>query len=121
MAKALLPTYTAVPVDDLVWGNPYFYACPGVTGDYDLISYGADGQPDGTDKDADLSANCEASLTATWYEYTPRDPAIRRDEGDGHFVVIPGRPVKRMSRLEGSALRDVAYHSCVAARKPAIE
>ena len=68
---ALLPTYTAVPVDDLVWGNPYFYQCPGVTGDYDLISYGADGQPGGTDKDADISANCEASLTSTWYEYTP--------------------------------------------------
>jgi hypothetical protein len=68
---ALLPTYTAVPVDDLVWGNPYFYECPGITGDYDLISYGADGQPGGTDKDADISANCEASLTSTWYEYTP--------------------------------------------------
>ena len=68
---ALLPTYTAVPVDDLVWGNPYFYTMPGVTGDYDLISYGADGQPGGTDKDADISANCEASLTSTWYEYTP--------------------------------------------------
>ena len=68
---ALLPTYTAVPVDDLVWGNAYFYTCPGVTGDYDLISYGADGQPGGTDKDADISANCEASLTSTWYEYTP--------------------------------------------------
>ena len=69
--EALLPTYTAVPVDDLVWGNAYFYKCPGVTGDYDLISYGADGQPGGTDKDADISANCEASLTSTWYEYTP--------------------------------------------------
>ncbi len=68
---ALLPTYSAVPVDDLVWGNPYFYQCPGVTGDYDLISYGADGQPGGADKDADISANCEASLTSTWYEYTP--------------------------------------------------
>ena len=60
-----------MPVDDLVWGNAYFYTCPGVTGDYDLISYGPDGQPGGTDKDADISANCEASLTSTWYEYTP--------------------------------------------------
>jgi hypothetical protein len=68
---ALLPTYTAVPVDDLAWSNAYFYQCPGVTGDYDLISYGADGHPGGADKDADISANCEASLTSTWYEYTP--------------------------------------------------
>jgi hypothetical protein len=69
--EALLPTYANVPVNDVVWGTPYFYKCPGDTGDYDLISYGADGQPGGTDKNADISANCEASLIATWYEYTP--------------------------------------------------
>jgi hypothetical protein len=69
--EALLPTYTAVPVNDLVWGNPYFYKCPGDTGDYDLICYGADGIPGGTDKNADISANAEASLISTWSEYTP--------------------------------------------------
>lgn len=69
--EALLPSYANVPVNDLVWGNPYFYKCPGDTGDYDLICRGADGQPGGTDKDADISANCEASLISTWYEYTP--------------------------------------------------
>ena len=42
--EALLPTYTAVPVNDLVWNNPYLYKCPGDTGDYDLICFGADGQ-----------------------------------------------------------------------------
>jgi len=69
--EALLPTYTAVPVNDLVWNNPYFYKCPGDTGDYDLISYGADGHAGGVGKAADISANSEASLIATWYEYTP--------------------------------------------------
>ena len=69
--EALLPTYANVPVNDLVWNNPYFYKCPGDTGDYDLISYGADGLPGGQDKDADISANSEASLISTWYEYTP--------------------------------------------------
>lgn len=69
--EALLPTYAAVPVSDVAWNNPYFYKCPGDTGDYDLISYGADGQPGGDDKDADISANSEASLISTWYEYTP--------------------------------------------------
>jgi hypothetical protein len=69
--EALLPTYTAVPTNDVSWNNPYFYKCPGDTGDYDLISYGADGQPGGEDKDADISANAEASLISTWYEYTP--------------------------------------------------
>lgn len=69
--EALLPeNYVNVPVNDY-WGNPYFYQCPGTTGDYDLISYGADGKPGGTDKNADISANAEASLIATWYEYTP--------------------------------------------------
>jgi hypothetical protein len=69
--EALLPTYTSVPVKDLVWNNPYFYKCPGDTGDYDLISYGADGVVGGTDKNEDISANSEASLISTWYEYTP--------------------------------------------------
>ncbi len=68
---ALLPTYAAVPVNDIAWNNPYFYKCPGDTGDYDLICYGSDGAPGGTDKAADISANCEASLISTWYEYTP--------------------------------------------------
>jgi hypothetical protein len=69
--EALLPTYAAVPESDVEWGNDYFYKCPGDTGDYDLISYGADGAPGGTDKDADISANAEATLISTWYEYTP--------------------------------------------------
>jgi hypothetical protein len=68
---ALLPTYTSVPSNDLVWGKPYFYQCPGDTGDYDLICYGADATPGGTDKNADISANAEASLISTWFEYTP--------------------------------------------------
>jgi hypothetical protein len=69
--EALLPTYANVPVSDIEWGNDYFYKCPGDTGDYDLISYGADGAPGGTGKDTDISANAEASLISTWYEYTP--------------------------------------------------
>jgi hypothetical protein len=58
-------------VNDLVWNHPYFFKCPGDTGDYDLISYGANGLPEGTNKNADISANAEASLISTWYEYTP--------------------------------------------------
>jgi hypothetical protein len=69
--EALLPTYTSVPANDLVWGHTYFYKCPGDTGDYDLICLGADGVPGGTDKNADISANAEASLISTWFEYTP--------------------------------------------------
>ena len=69
--EGLLPTYAAVPSDDVVWNNPYFYKCPGDTGDYDLICFGADGLPGGTDKNADISASSEASLISTWYEYTP--------------------------------------------------
>lgn len=36
------------------WGNPYEYRYPGEHGDYDIISYGADGQPGGEDEDADV-------------------------------------------------------------------
>ncbi|GBC60188.1 type II secretion system protein GspG [Desulfonema ishimotonii] len=42
----------AVPPDP--WGNPYEYRAPGEHGDYDIFSYGADGQPDGEGEDLDI-------------------------------------------------------------------
>ncbi len=42
-----------VPKDP--WGNVYLYLCPGVHGDFDLFSYGADGEPGGEDKNADIN------------------------------------------------------------------
>ena len=36
------------------WGNPYIYVCPGLHGDIDIISYGADGKDGGEGKDADI-------------------------------------------------------------------
>ncbi len=36
------------------WGNPYVYKCPGEHSEFDLISYGADGQPGGTGDNADI-------------------------------------------------------------------
>ena len=38
-----------VPKDP--WGNEYVYICPGVNGDFDLISYGKDGAPGGESED----------------------------------------------------------------------
>ena len=38
------------------WGNPYVYANPGTHGEIDVFSYGADGQPGGTDDDADIGS-----------------------------------------------------------------
>lgn len=38
------------------WGNEYVYLCPGIHGDYDLISYGADGEPGGENKDQDINS-----------------------------------------------------------------
>lgn len=37
------------------WKNPYDYVSPGTAGDYDVISYGADGRDGGIDFDADLT------------------------------------------------------------------
>ncbi len=37
------------------WGNPYAYLCPGVHGEYDIISYGADGEPGGEGYDKDIN------------------------------------------------------------------
>ena len=41
-----------IPLDP--WGNPYVYLCPGLHGDFDIISYGADGKEGGEGKDADI-------------------------------------------------------------------
>ncbi len=38
------------------WGNPYVYRCPGEHGEYDLSSYGADGQPGGEGDKADINS-----------------------------------------------------------------
>ena len=38
------------------WGNPYQYLNPGLRGEIDVFSFGADGQPGGTGYDADLGS-----------------------------------------------------------------
>jgi general secretion pathway protein G len=42
-----------VPLDP--WGKPYVYKLPGEKGEFDLLSYGKDGQPGGTGENADLT------------------------------------------------------------------
>jgi general secretion pathway protein G len=42
-----------VPKDP--WSNEYVYLCPGVHGDYDISSYGYDGQPGGEGESADIN------------------------------------------------------------------
>jgi general secretion pathway protein G len=37
------------------WDYEYVYLSPGLHGDFDLMSYGADGQPGGEDKDQDIN------------------------------------------------------------------
>jgi general secretion pathway protein G len=44
-----------VPLDP--WGNKYIYICPGVNSkDYDMESYGKDGEDGGTDNNADIES-----------------------------------------------------------------
>jgi general secretion pathway protein G len=42
-----------VPLDP--WGKPYLYRFPGEKGEFDLISYGKDGQPGGSGENADIT------------------------------------------------------------------
>ena len=42
-----------VPKDP--WGNEYIYLSPGIHGDFDLMSYGADGETGGEGKDMDIN------------------------------------------------------------------
>lgn len=41
-----------IPLDP--WGKPYLYKAPGDNGEYDLISYGADGQAGGEGENQDV-------------------------------------------------------------------
>ena len=43
----------AVPPDP--WGRAYVYKSPGDTGEFDLLSFGKDGAPGGTEENADIS------------------------------------------------------------------
>ncbi|WP_283743543.1 type II secretion system major pseudopilin GspG [Sideroxydans sp. CL21] len=43
----------SVPLDP--WGKPYVYKQPGEHGEYDLLSYGKDGQPGGTGEASDVT------------------------------------------------------------------
>src|SRR3954468_7420950 len=54
-----------VPLDP--WGKPYVYKMPGEKSDFDLLSYGKDGQPGGTGENADLT-NHGGSGAAMRYE-----------------------------------------------------
>jgi general secretion pathway protein G len=42
-----------VPKDP--WGNDFIYLSPGLQGDFDIISYGADGVPGGEDENKDIN------------------------------------------------------------------
>lgn len=44
----------SVPPDP--WGKPYVYKQPGEHGEYDLYSYGKDGQPGGSKEAADITS-----------------------------------------------------------------
>jgi len=43
----------SIPLDP--WGKPYMYKQPGEHGDYDIFSYGKDGQPGGSAEAADIT------------------------------------------------------------------
>lgn len=38
------------------WGRPYQYLSPGIKGEIDVMSFGADGQSGGEGKDADIGS-----------------------------------------------------------------
>lgn len=52
--KALAKHLERLPADP--WGNPYQYLVPGVHGEVDVFSYGADGAPGGEGAAADIGS-----------------------------------------------------------------
>ena len=64
-ALVVKPTTGSIPANwkgyleklpDDPWHHPYQYANPGVHGDIDVFSFGADGQPGGEGDDADIGS-----------------------------------------------------------------
>lgn len=55
------------------WHRDYVYKSPGDYGDYDLATYGADGDPktNGPELDANITSWAEGNVIGRWYEYTP--------------------------------------------------
>ena len=51
--EALIPKYIERLAND-PWGNAYLYLSPGLHGDMDVYTLGADGQPGGSEKNADI-------------------------------------------------------------------
>lgn len=49
------PASGALQIND-PWGNPYQYLNPGVHGEIDVFSYGADGKAGGEGNDADIGS-----------------------------------------------------------------
>lgn len=47
--------YLAKALPNDPWGKPYLYKSPGEHGDYDVFSFGKDGQPGGTNENADVT------------------------------------------------------------------
>jgi len=43
----------AIPLDP--WGKPYLYRIPGEKAEFDLLSFGKDGQPGGSGENADIT------------------------------------------------------------------
>jgi general secretion pathway protein G len=57
--KSPVPSQWKAYVDKLPsdpWGQPYVYLNPGLKGEIDVLSYGADGQPGGDGKNADVGS-----------------------------------------------------------------
>lgn len=81
-----------IPITD-PWSNNYVYTYPGVHGRYDLVSYGADGQPGGEDENADITS-WEEQYPATLdilEAYFPNETIPRTDPwGNDYVYTYPG-------------------------------
>ncbi|ABW12040.1 hypothetical protein Franean1_2610 [Parafrankia sp. EAN1pec] len=83
----------AMPTTD-PWDNAYVYSCPGEFAEYDLASYGENGEPGGTGDAADITSWAEASLVGQWFEYTPTsalDIGIDVDEHLSSSRAVPSQ------------------------------
>jgi hypothetical protein len=67
-----LPNAGSLQLQD-PWHRDYVYKYPGDYGDYDLVTYGEDGDPkiDGPGLKAHITSWAEGNVVGRWFEYTP--------------------------------------------------
>ena len=86
------------------WGRPYQYLSPGLKGEIDVFSFGADGQPGGNGFDADVGSWRDAQQQRRPFELRRREQGLARGQRD-YGTTRAGWRCAGTGRLRGEGCR----------------